>query len=56
MVFYKYEGDDAVIVTADVDDVIIVVNSSNATCKFEEEVSCESQNQGTWQLTLATGD
>ena len=37
-VFYKYVGDDAIIVTANVDDMTIAANSSNVIHKFKEEL------------------
>ena len=38
-VFYKYKGDDAVTVTTDVDNMMIVAHSSNIIRKFKEELS-----------------
>ena len=40
-VFYKYEGDDTIIITANVDNMTIAANSSNVIRKFKEELSHE---------------
>ena len=40
-VFYKYKGDDTVIITADMDNMMIAANSSNVIHKFKNELSLE---------------